>query len=441
MNTINVKVNFTRGTCEVSGINLITGDYNSTKMVFTFDREDGTKIFEMKSPSEQLVMVQEIENNEIILYGEDENENIASIFSEDGYYIFEISLYENDSKLTSASGKIKVKPEQVVIDGEVVEAYLPVFDQLLSEVSTALTETSNLDIEVSKSGSVATITLTDKEGTTHTTNINDGVSLEDMEIDDGDLKVTYGGDTENLGQVVPNIQVGTTTTLSPGASASVTNVGTELNPILNFAIPKGEAGAIKIVIVAELPETGVDDTIYLVPLENPTETGNNYAEYVYINNAWELLGKIGVHVDLTDYVKNTDYATSSKGGTIKTGYGLAVNNSGNPYAELRTYANYQSVNDNLFIGKGTLENVITGKGLVSNTDYANSSTAGVIKVVDSNGFGISGSGALYTAEKTYAQYSSSGGAMAISKTTLENVLTEKIGSIDSVLDAINGEVI
>jgi hypothetical protein len=373
-------------------------------MVFTFDREDGTKIFEMKSPSEQLVMVQEIENNEIILYGEDENENIASIFSEDGYYIFEISLYENDSKLTSASGKIKVKPEQVVIDGEVVEAYLPVFDQLLSEVSTALTETSNLDIEVSKSGSVATITLTDKEGTTHTTNINDGVSLEDMEIDDGDLKVTYGGDTENLGQVVPNIQVGTTTTLSPGASASVTNVGTELNPILNFAIPKGEAGAIKIVIVAELPETGVDDTIYLVPLENPTETGNNYAEYVYINNAWELLGKIGVHVDLTDYVKNTDYATSSKGGTIKTGYGLAVNNSGNPYAELRTYANYQSVNDNLFIGKGTLENVITGKGLVSNTDYANSSTAGVIKVVDSNGFGISGSGALYTDEKTYDQY-------------------------------------
>lgn len=396
MNTINVKVNFTRGTCEVSGINLITGDYNSTKMVFTFDREDGTKIFEMKSPSEQLVMVQEIQNNEIILYGEDENENVASIFSEDGYYIFEISLYENDSKLTSASGKIKVKPEQVVIDGEVVEAYLPVFDQLLSEVSTALAETSNLDIEVSKSGSVATITLTDKEGTTHTTNINDGTSLEDMEIDDGDLKVTYGGDTENLGQVVPNIQVGTTTTLSPGASASVTNVGTELNPILNFAIPKGDAGAIKILIVAELPQTGQDDTIYLVPIPiievaSLPATGepktiyivigtgkryiyeseqwlevtndNNYFEYVYINNKWEELGEIGVQVDLTDYVKNTDYATPSKAGVIKSGYnGLQVDSTnGKTYCDTYTFANYGNVENQRFISKGTLENVLTNR--------------------------------------------------------------------------------
>jgi hypothetical protein len=39
------------------------------------------------------------------------------------------------------------------------------------------------------------------------------------------------------------ITVGTTTTLSPGSSATVTNVGTATDPIFNFGIPKGEPGS------------------------------------------------------------------------------------------------------------------------------------------------------------------------------------------------------
>ena len=49
--------------------------------------------------------------------------------------------------------------------------------------------------------------------------------------------------TVNLGQIVPNIQIGETTTTPPSSSASVVNIGTELNPILNFSIPQGSAGA------------------------------------------------------------------------------------------------------------------------------------------------------------------------------------------------------
>ncbi len=311
MNIINVKVNFEKGTCETTGINLITGDYNSTKMIFNFDRDTGTKVFEMKSPSEQLVMVQEIQNNEIILYGLDEDENIASIFNEEGYYIFEISLYENEAKLTSAKGKIKVKPEQVIVDGEVVEAYLPIFDQLLSQVNTAITQTNNLNITGSKVDTTSTIIITHKDGSTTTLSVLDG-----EKGDKGD---------------------------------------------------KGDAGAIKMLIVASLPQTGADDTIYLVPLETPTEEGNNYAEYVYINGAWELLGKIGVQVDLTDYVKNTDYATPSKAGVIKSGYnGLQVDSTnGKTYCDTYTYANYGNVENQMFISKGTLENVITGKDLTT----------------------------------------------------------------------------
>ena len=69
--------------------------------------------------------------------------------------------------------------------------------------------------------------------------------------------------------------------------------------------------------------------------------------------------------DLADYVKNTDYATSSKAGVIKTpGWsGLTTNSSGDFYPTVKDYATYDSAGDNLAISKGTLENVITGKNL------------------------------------------------------------------------------
>ncbi len=38
------------------------------------------------------------------------------------------------------------------------------------------------------------------------------------------------------------VRVGTTTTTAPGTNASVTNVGTPTNAILNFSIPRGEPG-------------------------------------------------------------------------------------------------------------------------------------------------------------------------------------------------------
>ena len=69
--------------------------------------------------------------------------------------------------------------------------------------------------------------------------------------------------------------------------------------------------------------------------------------------------------DLADYVKNTDYATSSKAGVIKTpGWsGFTTNSSGDFYPTVKDYATYDSAGDNLAISKGTLENVIAGKNL------------------------------------------------------------------------------
>ena len=77
--------------------------------------------------------------------------------------------------------------------------------------------------------------------------------------------------------------------------------------------------------------------------------------------------------DLTNYVKNTNYASASKGGVIKSGYyGLQVDsNNGKAYCDTYTYANYGNVENQRFISKGTLENVITGKELVNKTYVEN----------------------------------------------------------------------
>lgn len=58
----------------------------------------------------------------------------------------------------------------------------------------------------------------------------------------------------------------------------------------------------KIVIVSELPTSGDNATIYLVP--TGSESGNIYTEYVYVNDAWEEVGP--EKLDLTDYAKTAD---------------------------------------------------------------------------------------------------------------------------------------
>lgn len=132
-------------------------------------------------------------------------------------------------------------------------------------------------------------------------------------------------------------------------------------------------------------------------------------------------------IDNAGFVRPTDYATNSTGGVFKVSstYGLAMSQAGILYGSGRTYEQYQSSGANLIVAKGTLENVITGKGLVSNTDYPDNGASGVIKVGASYGTGVSSTGHLIGSIRTYANYSTAGDYMLISKGTLENALTGK----------------
>lgn len=122
----------------------------------------------------------------------------------------------------------------------------------------------------------------------------------------------------------------------------------------------------------DLPSTGqVIGDVY-----NVESDGSNYA---WNGTIWD---KLGGEIDLSDYytksqtdillsgkVGFTDYATDSNSGVFKTSTNVAnsVNANGVLIASIKTYSNYSSGSDAMFISKGTLENVITGKELTNKT--------------------------------------------------------------------------
>ena len=89
-----------------------------------------------------------------------------------------------------------------------------------------------------------------------------------------------------------------TTDISEIGDGTVTGAISTLKDLIDL-LPKFD-----IEVVQTLPTTDISETtIYLVPAE---ETGTNdlYSEYIYVNNAWELLGV--QRIDLDNYYTKTE---------------------------------------------------------------------------------------------------------------------------------------
>lgn len=106
-------------------------------------------------------------------------------------------------------------------------------------------------------------------------------------------------------------------------------------------------------------QTQLDNLQYALAYDTQTNISQTNTDLPFTINA-------ETYVDLTDYVKNTDYASSSTGGVIKTAndFATAVNQDGKLYARVDTYSDYNSRPNTSFISKGTLENVLRGYGII-----------------------------------------------------------------------------
>ncbi len=115
----------------------------------------------------------------------------------------------------------------------------------------------------------------------------------------------------------------------------------------------------KFSIVSNLPATGEKMTLYLVPKTGADNDVHN--EYVWIEeeSKYEYIGTTAV--DLTDYVKNTDYAQGSVAGVVKTSsyYGVGTNAQGFLLASQKSLSDYDKGDNAMFVAKGTLTNVLT----------------------------------------------------------------------------------
>ena len=429
MNIINVKVNFTKGVCQLTkGIDLITGDYNSTKMVFDFiDNPTGIKVLEMKSPDDELTYLGEIQNNEVILVGKkevttkhenvtytkyvDNNDNVywydpetekiydnewveqqsvsldnltvvtkdVSLFNTEGYYIFEISLYGDNSKLTSVSAKIKVKPQQVLEDDEIVTSYLPIFDELLNDVSeslndmdAALDEVDNLDFDISKSGVATTVTLTKKDGTTKSEQILDATINGETTltiVEGTNIGITQSGSTMTINNTYDDSEIlGNISDLEtnkadkseiPTKTSDITNdsgfITKDVNNLTNYTTTGNMTTAINNAVGTETVNrqsadnnlqgqidaiTSASDVVDVVAtytdLQNydtskltdkdlikvmQDSTHNNALSYYrWVSNAWSYVGSEGPF-----YTKSeTDTLLNAKQGTIDSSHKLSA---------------------------------------------------------------------------------------------------------------------
>lgn len=122
--------------------------------------------------------------------------------------------------------------------------------------------------------------------------------------------------------VIESIKVNGTVQTVSGKSVNIT-VPTNNNQLTNGAGYQtaaqvqaivASAGHLKRVKVDALPTSDIDtNTIYMVPKASGS-SGDAYNEYIYIDNAWELIGDTSV--DLSGYVKTTDTITNAEIDTI-----------------------------------------------------------------------------------------------------------------------------
>lgn len=323
--------------------------------------------------------------------------------------------------------------------------------------STVATFTANSSINRTANISVPTATSQLVNDSGYTTNTGTITSVKM----NGSTVATSG--EANLGTVITDVsekQNITDNTLEtnnktvPGAINEVNSIAKGANQAVGYSNYQTMITALNNI---NNDEYKIGQNIYIVSLNVPdlwvSEVMTTSSSYIYVDdetfiseldtNGYVQVGYYKLSaletqkVDLTNYVTNTDYATSTVAGVLKVSNGVVVGGTGYVSCSPRTFTDYDSLSNSYFIAKGTLENVITGKGLISNTDYANSTTGGVFKTSSAYGQSITSTGQLFAVTKAYSEYVSANNAMFISKGTLENVIAEKIYTKEEINNKLN----
>ena len=198
--------------------------------------------------------------------------------------------------------------------------------------------------------------------------------------------------------------------------------------------------ALDIEVVATLPTTDISTTtIYLVP-KSQSQTQNVYDEYLYINNAWELIGSTAI--DLSNYYNKTqtDNLLAGKEDTL-TFDATPTASSDNPVTSGGVKAALDQKQDTLTIDaalSGTSENPVQNKAVKAALDGKQGAlTAGDNITIDSNNkISASSAGTKYT--KTVDLAKTDSRTIAFNPTGYSYAATDRIDVYINGLHGIQG---
>lgn len=304
-------------------------------------------------------------------------------------------------------------------------------NDVISATDTTYSAGSGLDLDGTTfsvdTNTIATVQDVTNEATTRENadinlqgQLNDKQNTEDNSLDTTS-KTVVGAINE-----VNSIAKGSNQALS---FANYSAMVTEFNSLAGNEYNVGQNVMVVTLEVPDLWISGIESTSSTYTYTTDEAFTAALATNGYVQVGYYKLSALETQkVDLTDYVTNTDYASNATGGVVKTNinYGTSVDSNGSLRGTTKTYEDYGSMHNLGLISKVTLENVITGKGLVSNTDYGSFATAGVVKASSTYGTQFASTGAMYAQTKTYEQYTdSTSPGLFVGKGTLENVIAGK----------------
>lgn len=414
-----MKIKVTKHEVIIEDKNLVSkGEYNANKCLFEFSEEyDGlTKkaIFKCDDILKEVA----ITLNECIIPYEVLDPALDETSVELRVYAYEINE-ENLVLRYSPNYDTFLKNRGSYIDGasESEEVTPSQFEQYSQKLNDGLEKLSNIKIDANKEDNKTTISITDQNNET-----------ESFDIFDGETGPKGENATIN-GYNVLNIEGGTNISIEQDGNAlKINNTYDDSNIKKNIEI-------------------------------NTTEISKNKDNIEHLNNKviecsliTETGSKIELNINSSDFKMNA-ILKDKNGNVIDTSNEIDL-----PLETMVVSASYDNDAKELVITlqNGTetrvpvsslidglinnteLDNIL--KSYIKNTDYSTSSKGGITKT--GNGFNVNSSnGTPYCSERTYEQYKTLPSSYFIGKLTLDNVLSEKIGSIDTILDSINGEVI
>lgn len=197
----------------------------------------------------------------------------------------------------------------------------------------------------------------------------DGISSSDISNWNGKQDATDNSLTTTNKTITPAINEVNSIAKGANQALSYANYQAMITAFNSLDDDEYNVGQNIYIVTTEVPDlwiSSVESTSSTYTYVDDATFVNSLATNGYVQVGYYKLSMLETQkVDLTNYVKNTDYATSATAGVIKTGssYGTSMTSSGNLRAVVKTYQEYSSAGDYMFVGKRTLENVINGKSL------------------------------------------------------------------------------